>query len=455
MSFLSVTQPSSFHPSQLTGQTLWFDSTDNGTITLASGKVSSWVDKLKSGYTFTDNSDSTRRPTPATVSNTQVFDFDGTSDLLYGDTSIKSFLRNKTGYTLMCVALPDTISATRTMIHFSTNSSSTTPRASLFNLGYAARNEHRTADGDSTSGFWGDNAGVRALIGITSFLCLAVVVNTTDRTCKIYKDGVLIATKTSYGTAGSTTDNACNMVNIGGQGASNYFDGKISQVVIRNMVSTDDEIRQLTEFFGAYISGIYTPCRKQVVLIGDSIINNSGVTNVYERNCYKGWLANSTPSTEVWLNYGVDGSSLSSWNSGLASNLSGLQWYPNAVKVFVIHCGSNDISSLSQDGAQTYARLVTLLATIRAAHPGCEIVISTALARSIADQTTKIGVYNGLIRSNQATLDVWLADCGASEYFDESADMSNVTYIYDLIHPTNTGCGVMGGIIGPAVSSVK
>lgn len=73
---------SGFSPRQIAGLAAWWDSTDNSTITTDTG-VSAWVDKVN-GYTL-DQATGANQPTLSTINGKQAFDYNGSSQFLEAD----------------------------------------------------------------------------------------------------------------------------------------------------------------------------------------------------------------------------------------------------------------------------------------------------------------------------------------------------------------------------------
>lgn len=119
--------------------------------------------------------------------------------------------------------------------------------------------------------------------------------------------------------------------------------------------------------------------------------------------------------------------------------------------------GTNDISVNSLSGETAYANLVTYCNAVR--NQGAKLVLGTVPARDgtsdDADLMDRIGVYNGLIRTNQSSICDVLVDIGADPLFDTVADTLNATYYQgDQVHFKQAGQDVQVSLIVPGIEAV-
>lgn len=415
--------PFNFNPQELSGNKCWFDFSDDDTITLASGRISAITDKLAGTYTVSHGS-AGRQPVLATVDSRQVSYWDGARHLL-GDTAMKGFLNGASGVTMVFKAKSDDLAAERALMHFTTGASSAISRAG-FNLTTTnLKLTGRISDADST------DTHSDGYTDATGWHVYVATWDTNTTTSKLYRNGYLIATDTSHGTGASTFEATASLaVALGSNGSSAYHLGHIDQVFLLDRAATLAEVNNLTTYFDTYNGATGTRINRLIVVAGDSIANNSYLSD--SDKLYKQILSElGGLSTDYVVNKAADGRTLATINSN-RSEITGLTSPTGADFIVCLHAGSNDIATDSQDEDQTETRFDTLCDNLQSEIPDVKIVAGNVLKRTTnAPLNTTISAYNTNLGSN-ANYDA-LVDCHG---LANAADVTDTNYFTDEIHPT-------------------
>lgn len=216
---------------------LWLDASDASTITHSSGSVSQINDKSGNSRHFTQGT-STNQPRidTHTQNGLAVLDFDGTNDRL--ELGSSGLGRNVGGVTIYVVAKPDSISAIRTLLQFSSGSNSSQSRSSV-RLTSASKAElgGRRLDANSFASTTGASN-----VSTSTFSVFTGVLDYTNSDAFIYLGQSLDGSTTSFQTDGSTSDTDSLASRLGSSLSSlDFFDGQIAELIVFHAAHNADQ----------------------------------------------------------------------------------------------------------------------------------------------------------------------------------------------------------------------
>jgi len=251
----SVFDPATFDPASLNNLALWLDAADTSTITADSdGNVSVWADKSGNQNNATQLNASQQ---PIQISNS--IKFDGTDDSLSLEHGV----------------LPDSTEPSMVFLVAKCDASS----GSDGFLSNGRNGHHGQSFAYRTNGIgsvyfysWSNDLNAQVEGNNTILKVHVLELSLEDTSVKIFQDGILRGTKTSF----VGTQNLGNENGLIGNASGGFLDGKINEIIlIKNEPS--DEIRLKTEGYLANKWGIVDqlpavhPGRKDVLLTATSL----------------------------------------------------------------------------------------------------------------------------------------------------------------------------------------
>lgn len=461
--------------SSLDGTKACFDATVSGTVVTAdySGttRVSSWTDALGGGYTFTEASIDSRRPTLTTSEGISTLSFSrSNSERLYSSSgSINGFTNGKTGLTMTIVLKTSNYGTQMSPLAFRDNANSAPLADARLNQDSYVRPFYKfgatsgNVKGDSVSTEYGVNE--RQYLGITNFQMITINFDAANGQITTWKNGY--KGYTDNVTASNFEALNCSDVSVGSSSSSQFWDGEIALIFLRDKASTDAEIRTIHSQIEARL-GLSLVITKLIYFIGDSIIATTSITDNQKRPHVLLEASYNTPTVGV-VNRGIGGA-----NSYDLSNTSRFDpttvddwWndYTGVTKQLYMAIGTNDTSAQVTGGpSNTEADFISRFNTAITGYSnaGITVVVATMIARDDTGITNpaaanKITSLNSKIRTQLTDADA-IADIGAATQFIPAnyATVCTDTNIYDpdKLHTVDGGYVVMVPLIKTALDSV-
>ncbi len=153
-------------------------------------------------------------------------------------------------------------------------------------------------------------------------------------------------------------------------------------------------------------------------------------------------------------NLGVSGETAFAQQSTISARLT--QVYRSTARNFVVCLliGTNDIGGSSKTGAQTWAYVQAMAATIKGLGSNVKLLVSTITPRTtgVGGTTTEINNFNTLIRAGWSSIADGLIDYAADPTMGSGA--ANAALYGDGLHPTDLGNSYMAPIAAKAVNAV-
>lgn len=220
-------------PRLISGCVLWLDAEDSSTVTLVSSKVSQWNDKSGSGFNVTQGTAGARPTYAGTINGKSVVTFTIANSTVLSKTSC-TLLDSTSGWSSFVAHRPAAIPATdQDSFNVITASGSNEMCAQRITAtsGYAAVRARRLST-DTANLLTSTTAVGTSLASVQS-----AVGNYSTTTCKLYLNGVQIASTTSWLTSGNT-DTSHSLL-VGAASGALYFGGDICEGIIYNVALSD------------------------------------------------------------------------------------------------------------------------------------------------------------------------------------------------------------------------
>lgn len=237
---------------------------------------------------------------------------------------------------------------------------------------------------------------------------------------------------TSTGGATSSGFSGGNLI-LGSFASGSWWDGDIAEVIIYAGVLTSDQ-NKLVE---SYLASKYTANQSKIVCVGDSLTNGTGSTN----QSYPGWLATNLGPMWNISRAALSGSSSSELLT-TARRIDIRDAKSGSSDWLFVWMGTNDKGTLT--AAQSYANVAAIAAYGRRC--GYKTMIFTMLPRSTDSDDTFRTTFNGLIRTNAATIADAICDIGADATIGVKGAENNATYYFDGTHLTTVGYQIVANL---------
>lgn len=274
---------SGFNPKSISGLVAWFDADDAGTFTLSGTSVSEWRDKSGNGYAVSQSTGNNQPARTGTIRGRACIDFDGTNDVLFSDgTGLSAVYNGDKSVTLFVVgemhsAAERAINDLGTWVSFGSSVSGTPfayfrSSAGAGTLQVAIRNDASNSSGGLTAPNQGPASSSSTGNGdfyICSFSVPSqsvvtarihtVLTNVGDSIASPRNQQGLTTTSLAARAAGTTTSNRFAVGALGRNSFSDYYPGRLSEILIYNRIVTDSERARLVKWMGQKYNNSETP----------------------------------------------------------------------------------------------------------------------------------------------------------------------------------------------------
>ena len=228
-----VILPTGANPAALANLALWLDAADSSTITESSGLVSQWSDKSGNNNHATQST-TANKP----LLNGNSIEFDGTDDTL----------------SIAHGVVPDSNEAS--MVFLVANCDATSGNDGFITNGRFTSGQSFSYRTNGTSGVtwysWGNDLSGVSSTSNSPLKVHSLELSVTDNTFKIYHDGTLKGTKSSFtGTANAGSETGF----LGRTSTNEYLEGSIKEVIISKQ-EPSDSIRKSVEGYLAHKWGL-------------------------------------------------------------------------------------------------------------------------------------------------------------------------------------------------------
>lgn len=227
-----VPQSGIYYPSAISGLKAWYDAADSSTFLQSGGRVSQWYDKSGNNYHAVQPNSGKRPFTGTRTMNGQnVLDFDGIDD----DFILPSEL----------YAVPTGNNTVITVI--ATDAATTIQR--LFNGTISTNSKWGLSYYNSTGNLASFNNTINAPVN------LAITGNTNPHVDYMIRSGSNLrtgmdGTETNANNAADVTVDKL-LIGATGNESSQFFDGKIAEIIVYNAALSNADMNRLGEYFTA------------------------------------------------------------------------------------------------------------------------------------------------------------------------------------------------------------
>lgn len=229
-----------FDPRRLGSLEAWWDASDASTVTLDSGRVSTWVDKSGNGRNATNSTSGTTQPSySATQNGLNVISFASASSQrlsVASSSAMFNFVHNGTASIIYAVATFGTSSDPNAIMFLLANSSADAGTNAGFQYGFDDRSGVR-----NNGLFWSVGNGTAPVDYITtanlitpntySVFEMRSAATSTPRASFAVNGGT--ATNATNGSGTATTNNAAGNLFIGAQNPAKYYlNGTVAEILM-------------------------------------------------------------------------------------------------------------------------------------------------------------------------------------------------------------------------------
>jgi len=238
-------------PTTTPGLALWLDASESSSITFNGNSVVEWRDLSGNGRHFLQNNPVNQPDSTRTQNGLRVIDFDGTQSMQGNEASL-NLARNVSELTIIVVQKTDsTLDSVNggIIIRISTNWNPNNSRAGLFSI-----NSNFALSGQKSFEALGRRPDITTGAGThfpfnTSANVIGGVFDYNNAQVKIYENGKLKNTNSSFHTPGLTDDSDSASIRIGiSDNGSLAFDGFIAEMLIYNRLLSDSERIQIENY---------------------------------------------------------------------------------------------------------------------------------------------------------------------------------------------------------------
>lgn len=231
-------------PKTIAGLQLWldattglYDATTGGSlVTTDSAAVARWED-LSGNARHHTNATLNNRPILKTnqINGKNVVSFDGSNDTLFNNSTV---FRNVSGYTFFGVKKNRSAVTGAPRTFFDNNDGSTQIRFTLFTTATnSTRMRGRRLTTDTLTTLTAPNNNTT----IGSFELFSVIVDHTNTTVKLFKNGSLNASSVNFLTSGNTSDVSFRTIIGGFGGTSSMADIDVAEIIAYHGVLSDTD----------------------------------------------------------------------------------------------------------------------------------------------------------------------------------------------------------------------
>lgn len=238
---------------------------------------------------------------------------------------------------------------------------------------------------------------------------------------------------------------------IGKSGGSNYFNGRIYEILIYSGTLTAAQVRQNERYFAAAYGAVLSTPTTILVFKGDSLTQASLNTTMYDSYPAQ-VMRNRSLNAITAYNLGVSSQTVASMITNGASEVDS-KFVSGYTNIYGFWGGTNDLV-LGASAATVCARIATWDSDRQSA--GANGVIGTILPRSdvsapVDFESNRLTV-NDYIRSTFAGR---VADvAGDSRIGDAGDELDTTYYLTDKVHLNDTGLAIAGSIFSTAVNGL-
>lgn len=282
-----------FSPRAIPGLVAWFDADDASTFSYTTGsttKVSEWRDKSGNGYAVSQPTANNRPARTGALRGRACIDFDGTNDCLFSDgTALADAMNGDKSITVIVVgemqnASEVAINALGTWVAFGSSASGMPlwymRSSATSGIGQVQfRNDASSASGAITAapGPAGDSAS-NADQGIDFFICSATSPSQSNQVWRTHTemeaegDGIgnrsrlgggplrgTVFTSTAARPSGTLTSNRFAIGCLGRNVFSDFFPGRLAEVIIYGRAIQDSERNRLVNFLSRKYNNVAVP----------------------------------------------------------------------------------------------------------------------------------------------------------------------------------------------------
>lgn len=264
-----------FDPRTVQGLVAWFEADDVNTFTLSGTSVSEWRDKSGNGYAVSQSTANNQPARTGTVGVRATVDFDGTNDYLFSDgTGLSTFFSGDKALTAFCVGEMHTsaelaINSQGTWFSLGSSSSGTQffYMRSEGGSGIAQlqlRNDASNTNGTISAGATGpagDGTGDGS--ARDSFIVSASVPSQSTSVLRVHTNMVATGnggtsrpvsgsstTSSAARTSGALTTNRFTIGALGRNTFSDFFPGRISEIIFYSRALSDAERSRIAQLLG-------------------------------------------------------------------------------------------------------------------------------------------------------------------------------------------------------------
>lgn len=272
-----------FNPKSIAGLSAWFDADDVSTFTLSGTAVAEWRDKSGNGYAVSQSTGNNQPARTGAIRGRACIDFDGTNDVLFSDgTGLSAVYDGDKSVTVFVVgemhsAAERAINDLGTWFSFGSSVSGTPfayfrSSAGAATLQVAIRNDASNASGGLTavnqgpasSGSTGNGDFYICSFSLPSQAVVTarvhtVLTNVGDSLTSPRNQQGLTTTSLAARAAGTTTSNRFAVGALGRNSFSDYYPGRLSEILIYSRVVTDSERARIVKWMGQKYNNSETP----------------------------------------------------------------------------------------------------------------------------------------------------------------------------------------------------
>lgn len=347
-------KPKAFDPTDVPNLLAWWSANRNvlnaaTNPAVEDDPVATWFDRVN-GCTFTQGTNDNRPLLKTNIVNGfPVLRFDGTNDVLAGDSTTLGFTQNKAGVTALLVGSFRAFKAAATSIAVGATTNGGNARFTMGGGANSAGSSSRRAFGRALDADSASEIATSPNLYPTGFEILAMQQDYTNKRGTMFRNGVTILAPTTFGsmTAGNTSNTTSSAFTMGSINGTNPAEYDTAEFLFFDGLVSNAHLAQLAQYFGGVynipVSG-WTP--EVIPNLAVWLTPDAGLTID---------TTSGTDTVATWANQATPGSI---YNFSQATKANQPQFIPNELNGHPVlrFDGSDDTLLLSSGAGLALAR---------------------------------------------------------------------------------------------------